>query len=178
MPTKKGMLIFFAAIVILGGIFAGYLNWLFIQPKLGVVQMKVPPPKSPLAPPKPEVRQVIEAYPTTSWHSLDPMRQEALAPISQQWNGLPELQQYRLIKTAKHYPNLTPEQKQRFHSRLDAWSKLTPEQRKAAREKYLAFSKVPAGKREQVKQMVWQNRAKKDQQLASSVHVTPFPPQP
>jgi len=55
---KKDILIFFVAIVILGGIFAGYLNWLFIQPKPGVVQMKVPPPK-------PDVRQVIENHPTT-----------------------------------------------------------------------------------------------------------------
>lgn len=59
---KKDMLIFFAAIVILGGTFAGYFNWLRIQPKPGVVQMKVLPPKSPPALPKPEVRQVFK------WH--------------------------------------------------------------------------------------------------------------
>lgn len=178
MSMKKNLLIFIAAIVILGGTFAGYFNWLRIQSKPGVVQMKVPPPKSSSTPPKPEVRQIIEAHPAISWHSLDSMQQEALAPMSQQWDNLPEIQQHRLLKTAKHYPNLTLEQKQRFYSRLEAWSKLTPEQRKAAREKYFAFSKVSAEKREQVKQMVWLDQAKKAQQLASSVPITPLPPQP
>ena len=174
---KKDILTFFAAIVILGGTFAGYFNWLRIQPTPGVVQIKVPP-KSPPAPPKQEARQVIEDHPTISWHSLDFMQQEALAPISQQWDSLPELQQHRLLKTAKHYPNLTFEQKQRFYNRLEAWSKLTPEQRKAAREKYFAFSQVSAEKREQVKQMALQNQSKKAQQLASSVPTTPLPLQP
>jgi len=63
---KKDMLIFFAAIIIFGGTFAGFLNWLLIQPKPGAVQIKVPPPKSPPAPPKPEVRQVNEAHPDSS----------------------------------------------------------------------------------------------------------------
>ena len=172
---KKSLLIFFAAIFILGGTFAGYFNWLLVQLKPGTVQMKVPPPKSPPAPPKPDVRQVIEVHPTTSWHSLDPMQQEALAPLSQQWDNLPELQQHRLLKTAKRYPNLTPEQKQRFHDRLAAWSKLTPEQREAAREKYHAFSKVPTERREQVKQMIRQSQMKKTEKSASSVPVTPLP---
>lgn len=169
---KKSLLIFFAAIFILGGTFAGYFNWLLMQPKPVEVKMKVPPPESQ---PKPDVRQVIEVHPTTSWHSLDPMQQEALAPLSQHWDNLPELQQHRLLKTAKRYPNLTSQQKQRFHVRLVAWSKLTTEQRKAAREKYNAFSKVPTEKREQVKQMVRQNQMKKTEQSASSVPVTPLP---
>lgn len=104
-----------------------------------------------------------------SWHSLTPMQQEALSPLSRQWDSLPELQQNRLINTTKRYPHLAPEQKQRFHNRLEAWSKLTPEQRKAAREKYRAFSKVPAETREQVKQMVKREQMKKNQHPASGV---------
>lgn len=165
---KKGMLIFFAAIVILGGAFAEYFNWLLIQQKHGVVQMKV---SSPRLLPTP-------AGATTSWLLLDPMQQEALAPLSQQWDNLLELQRRRLLKMAKHYQNFTPEQKHRFHNRLESWSKLTPEQREDAREKYLAFSKVPAEKRDQVKQMVSQNQAKQFQQPSSSVAVAPLPLQP
>lgn len=105
---KKDMLVFFAAIVILGGTFAGYFNWLLIQPKPGAEQMKLPPPKLPPAAPKSEVHQAIEAHPTTSWHSLEPMQQKALAPLSQQWDNLPELQQHRLLQTAKRYPILPP----------------------------------------------------------------------
>lgn len=172
---KKSMLILFAAIFILGGTFAGYFNWLLMQPKPAEVKMKLPPPKPPPAAPKSEVYQAIEVHPVTSWHSLDPMQQEALAPLSQQWDNLPELQQHRLLKTARRYPNLTFEQKQRFHDRLVAWSKLTPEQREAAREKYHAFSKVPAERREQVKQMVRQSQMKKTEQSDSSVPVTPLP---
>ncbi|MHB0925029.1 MAG: DUF3106 domain-containing protein [Gallionellaceae bacterium] len=115
---------------------------------------------------------------TTSWRSLTPAQQEALAPLSQQWDSLPEQQQHRLLKTAKRYPNLTPEQKSRFRDRLEAWSKLTPEQRNAAREKYRAFSKVPAEHREQVKQMVRQNQEAKVRQSASGVPATPPPLQP
>lgn len=105
---------------------------------------------------------------TPSWQSLTVVQQEALAPLSKQWDQLPELQQNRLLKTAKRYPNLTAEQKKRFRDRLEAWSKLTPEQRKAAREKYRAFSKVPAETREQVKHMVRQSQAKKDQPTSAS----------
>jgi hypothetical protein len=50
MFMKKDILVFFAAIVIFGSTFAGYLNWLLIQPKPGEAQMKVLPPKSPPAP--------------------------------------------------------------------------------------------------------------------------------
>lgn len=171
LPVKNDKLIFFAVIAILGATFAGYFNWLLIQPKHEAAQMKVSPPKS-------EARQMADNHSTKSWHLLNHMQQEALAPLSQQWESLAELQQHRLLKTAMHYPNLTPEQKQRFHNRLEAWSKLTPEQRKAAREKYLAFRKAPTEKREQVKQMVRQNQAIKTQQPASSVLVTSLPPQP
>src|SRR5574340_904760 len=100
---RKSILVFFAAIVILGGTFAGYFNWLLIQPKSGAEQMKLPPPKLPPAAPKSVAHQAIGAHPTTSWHSLEPAQQEALAPLSQQWDKLPELQQHRLLKTAKRY---------------------------------------------------------------------------
>ena len=66
MSMKKDVLILFAAIVILGGTFAGYLNWLYIQPRPKAVQIKAPPPKSSLAPPKTAMRQVIAAHPATS----------------------------------------------------------------------------------------------------------------
>lgn len=66
MSMKKDVLILFAAIVILGGTFAGYLNWLCIQPRPEAVQIKVPPPKSSLAPPKTDMRQVVAAHPTAS----------------------------------------------------------------------------------------------------------------
>ncbi|MDD2915716.1 MAG: DUF3106 domain-containing protein [Gallionella sp.] len=100
-----------------------------------------------------------------SWHSLTPVQQEALAPLSQQWDKLPELEQHDLLNTASRFPHLTPEQKLRFHSRLETWSKLTPTQRKAAREKYRAFKNVPTEKQEQVKQMVKQEQARREQTM-------------
>jgi len=60
---KSDMLIFFVALVILGGAFAGYLNWLIAQPRLGMVQVKV---LSPHVPPKPEESKTIAAPPALS----------------------------------------------------------------------------------------------------------------
>lgn len=39
---KSDILIFIIALVILGSTFADYLNWLYIQPRPGVVQAKAP----------------------------------------------------------------------------------------------------------------------------------------
>ncbi|MDO8463667.1 MAG: DUF3106 domain-containing protein [Gallionella sp.] len=86
---KGDIIVFIIALGILGGAFAGYLNWLLIQPKPDEVQVKVPPAPSPLA--------------SAKWHSLEPVQQEVPAHLSPQWNNLPVLQQRRLLKTAKHY---------------------------------------------------------------------------
>jgi len=52
---KKDVLIFFAALVILGVTFAAYLDWLLIQPRPVVAQLKMSPP-SPHAQFKPDMR--------------------------------------------------------------------------------------------------------------------------
>lgn len=74
-----------------------------------------------------------------------------------------EKQQLDLLDIAEHYPDFSAEEKQRFQSRMATWMKLTPAQRQAARDKYKAFSKVPAGKREEVKQIIRQERESKSQ---------------
>jgi len=114
----------------------------------------------------------------STWGSLSPSQQEALAPLARQWDTLPEEDQHRWIKTAKRYPSLSPKQKKRFRNRVDAWNKLTPEQRKAAREKYRAFKKVPKEKREQVKQMIKQEEAKKTEQPSVDAPAAELPPKP
>lgn len=44
----KNLLAFIAALLILSGTFAGYLEWLLAQPKPGVAQKEaLPPPSSP-----------------------------------------------------------------------------------------------------------------------------------
>ena len=43
---KKDIFIFFAVIVILGVAFTTYLDWLLIQPKPVVAQLKMSPPSS------------------------------------------------------------------------------------------------------------------------------------
>ena len=51
---KKEMFIFLVALIILGGAFSAYLEWLHAQPKSGVAQIKMPPP-SPRALFKPDM---------------------------------------------------------------------------------------------------------------------------
>ena len=51
---KNDLLIFFTALVILGATFASYLDWMLIQPKPVVAQVKVQPP-SPHAQSKPDM---------------------------------------------------------------------------------------------------------------------------
>jgi len=96
-----------------------------------------------------------------SWQQLKPAEREALASIQPQWNGMSEKQQLDLLDIAEHYQDFSAEEKQRFVSRMATWIKLTPAQRQAARDKYKAFSKVPAEKREEVKQMIRQERESK-----------------
>jgi len=56
----KDLLIFFAATLILGGVFAGYLGWLITQSKPEISQAKAYLPPSQ---PNPEARQVIGSNP-------------------------------------------------------------------------------------------------------------------
>jgi len=49
----KNLLIFFAALLVLSGTFAGYLEWLLAQTEPGMAQKKTPSPSSP---PHPEAR--------------------------------------------------------------------------------------------------------------------------
>lgn len=108
----------------------------------------------------------IPAYASIKpWPALTQQQQEALAPIAQKWNLLPEKQQQHLLATTKGFQQLTPDKKQVFHKRLVEWSKLTQEQRNRAREKYKAFKKVAPEKREEVKRMVLQSEATKEQDI-------------
>lgn len=52
---KKDILIFFAMVAVIGGTFAAYLDWLLIQPRPVVAEVKVPLP-SPHAHLKPNIR--------------------------------------------------------------------------------------------------------------------------
>ncbi len=52
---KNDLLIFFAALVVLGVTFATYLDWLLTQPRPVVAEVKVPLP-SPHAHLKPDMR--------------------------------------------------------------------------------------------------------------------------
>ena len=100
-----------------------------------------------------------------AWLKLTPLQQEALSPLAKEWETLGDKQQKRLLATTNRYPQLKPAEKRRFQARITEWSKLTPEQRNRAREKYAAFKKISPEKREEVKRMVLQSEAIKEQEM-------------
>jgi hypothetical protein len=76
------------------------------------------------------------------WTELNPVQQEALAPLAADWDKLDGARKKKWLVLTNRYASLTPEQQARMQERMREWVKLTPDERRVARESYSRTKKL------------------------------------
>ncbi len=83
-----------------------------------------------------------QAAAESSWNTLTPSQQDALAPLVKEWGQMSAAQKKKWLEVAKKAENMSPEDKERFKTHIQDWLNLTPEQRRQARQNFIGFKKM------------------------------------
>ncbi|MFN9745511.1 MAG: DUF3106 domain-containing protein [Betaproteobacteria bacterium] len=80
---------------------------------------------------------------SVAWSRLNPVQQQALAPLQADWATLSGDRQAKWLEVASRFPTMSAAERQRLNERMAEWVRMTPEQRRTARLQFQEVHRVP-----------------------------------
>ncbi len=84
----------------------------------------------------------------TTWASLTPAQQQALAPLQNDWAKLEPNRRAKWLELSARFPSMPLEERHRVQARMAEWVRLTPAERTRARMQFQEVRQLPAEERQ------------------------------
>ena len=79
---------------------------------------------------------------SVAWSRLNPVQQQALAPLRTDWATLSADRQAKWLEMASRFPTMSAAERQRLNDRMAEWVRMTSDQRRTARLQFQEVRRV------------------------------------